>query len=689
MSLFAAPSKTGTRGDAYDRKKDRTIAKNRKATRKAQDIGALPPIENPDRRASAEGSFRAFLDTYFPHRFPLPWSGDHIEYIADIQRAVLEGGLQATALPRGSGKTTIAECAMIWGALTGRVPFGVLLGATKPASFELLDSIRTEFETNELLLADFPEACYPIRKLEGTNQKRMFFEGKPVRCKVMKEMILLPNLPGAKSAGAIIRTAGLTGRVRGMKYTRTDGSIVRPSFVIPDDPQTDKSARSDNAVAKLDRLIRGAVLGLAGPGKAIAAVMPCTIIRRGDLADSYLDRQKNPDWHGRKSGLLKSMPTDMELWQQYWEIRANGLRAGDGGKAGNVFYKKHRTAMDAGAVANWPERYKPDELSAIQHFMNLYLTDRLAALAEYQNDPEDETKAAGEQLEPDVIIHRTNGHKRGVLPTAVEYFSVGIDVQKPLLYWSGVGSEVKPTSYVADYGTWPKQRTNLFDLRDASRTIQKAFPDADLPGQLYSALETLTAELIGREWVRSDGNRVRLGRIVIDARWQPDTVFKFCRQSPHRDILVPAMGVRTSQLYMDKKPSGGQKHGSTGDYKLQPAGAKPVRYLILDSSRWISRVVSMLRVPVGSTGAMTFFEAPPEHLRMISEHLCAEYAMVLTEKETHREIVQWQMRPGKTENHLLDATKLAVLGNYEQGTRESIDAPKSPGRHKGGGWADL
>src|SRR6185436_15824187 len=46
------------------------------------------------------------------------------------------------------------------------------------------------------------------------------------------------------ASGAIIKVAGITGRIRGMKFKRSDGQTVRPSLVVLDDPQTDESARS-------------------------------------------------------------------------------------------------------------------------------------------------------------------------------------------------------------------------------------------------------------------------------------------------------------------------------------------------------------------------------------------------------------------------------------------------------------
>ena len=85
---------------------------------------------------------------------------------------------------------------------------------------------------------------------------------------------MLPTIPGSNASGAIIKVAGITGRIRGMKFKRADGHSVRPSLVVLDDPQTDESARSISQCATRESILAGAVLGLAGPGKKIAGVMP-------------------------------------------------------------------------------------------------------------------------------------------------------------------------------------------------------------------------------------------------------------------------------------------------------------------------------------------------------------------------------------------------------------------------------
>ena len=218
----------------------------------------------------------------------------------------------------------------------------------------------------------------------------------------------MPTIPGSKASGAIIKVAGITGRIRGMKFKRADGQSVRPSLVVIDDPQTDESARSISQCATRESILAGAVLGLAGPGKKIAGVMPCTVIRPGDMADNILDRDKHPEWNGERTKMVYAFPANEKLWAKYAEIRAESLRARTrAGDEATEFYRHNREEMDAGAVIAWPERYNHDELSAIQHAMNLKLQDEAAFCAEYQNEPLPEETPQDDELTADQVAARS------------------------------------------------------------------------------------------------------------------------------------------------------------------------------------------------------------------------------------------------------------------------------------------
>ena len=114
-----------------------------------------------------------------------------------------------------------------------------------------------------------------------------------------------------------------------MKFKRSDGRSVRPSLVVIDDPQTSESAGSLEQTRKRVRVLAGDILGLAGPGLKISGIMPCTIIRPGDMADIILNRNTHPDWNGEKTKMVYKFPTNMKLWDEYAELRAEQFSEGN------------------------------------------------------------------------------------------------------------------------------------------------------------------------------------------------------------------------------------------------------------------------------------------------------------------------------------------------------------------------
>jgi hypothetical protein len=407
-------------GDPYESLKDRARARNAALSLAGRDIGVLPAVAAPERKARAASDFRFFCESYFPLTFSLPWSPDHHKVIAKIEQAVLRGGLFAVATPRGFGKSSLCECACIWAVLFGHREFICLIGSDEGHAMDMLDAIKMELDSNDLLAADFPEVTHPIRSLDGIANRcsGQLHQGERTHIGWTAREVILPTIAGSKASGAIIKVAGITGRIRGMKYKRADGRSVRPSLVVLDDPQTDESARSLSQCAARESILAGAVLGLAGPGTKISGIMPCTVIRPGDVADSILDRDKHPEWNGERTRIVYSFPSNEKLWKEYGQIRAESQRRGDVGEDATEFYRANRDAMDAGSQVAWAERYNPDEISAIQHAMNLRLRDEAAFFAKYQNEPLLATVQVEGELTADQIASKLNKVPRGTVPEA-------------------------------------------------------------------------------------------------------------------------------------------------------------------------------------------------------------------------------------------------------------------------------
>ena len=381
-------------------------------------------------------------------------------------------------MPRGSGKTSICERAAIWAALKGLREFIVIIGSEESAAEETLDAVKTELETNDRLLALFPEVCYPVRRLEGITNRSggQLFEGEQTRILWTKKKIVLPTIPGSLASGVIIKVAGLTGRIRGMKHQRPDGRSVRPSLVMLDDPQTDKSAASLPMSAQRERILAGAILGLAGPGKKIAAVCPCTVIRPGDMVDRLLDNERHPEWQGQRCKAVYAFPTNQKLWDQYADVYRACLRDKRPITAATDFYLAHRAEMDEGARVAWPERFNEDEASAVQHCMNLKLRDEEAFWAEQQQAPLVEKLGEAEQLTADQVLAKLNGYRRGLVPIDAHVLTSFIDVHDNLLYWAVFAWGDGFRGAIVDYGTHPRQDRAYYTLRDARPTLKDLCP---------------------------------------------------------------------------------------------------------------------------------------------------------------------------------------------------------------------
>ena len=657
------------RADAARRSSERSL--------EGRDIGELPAVENQERKESCRNDFKLFCETYFPEVYQLKWSDDHLRAIAKIQKSVLEGGLFALAMSRGSGKSSLTETAAIWAMLYGHREFVVLVGASESAALEMLDSIKTEFEVNEHIAADFPEVSYPIARLEGIANRcaGQLYKGERTRITWTANEIVLPTIAGAASSGVIVRVAGITGRIRGMKYKKPDGRTIRPEFVVIDDPQTSESADSVEQTRKRVRVLAGDILGLAGPGKKIAGIMPCTVIRPGDMAEQILDKTKHPEWNGERCKMIYQFPRNDELWERYADLRADELRECGTFERATEFYREHRAEMDEGAVVSWPDRYNYDEISAIQHAMNLKLTDEAAFWAEYQNEPLPEDLGTDEQLTVDGIVNKLNGHAQRTVPVSANHVTMFIDVQKTLLFYVVCAWDDDFTGYVIDYGAWPDQRRRYFTLGEANPTLQAKFPRSGLEGCLYGGLKALTEDYLSREFTRDDGAAMRIEKCLVDANWgqSTDVVYQFCRESAFANVIIPSHGKyigASSKPMSEYKKAVGDRVGH--NWRMPNIrGKRAVRHVVFDTNYWKSFVASRLLESMGDRGSLSLWGRSSEAHMLFAEHLTAEYR-VKTEGRGRR-VEEWKMRPDGADNHWWDglvgcAVAASMTGCVLEGT---------------------
>lgn len=641
---------------AYIAQKNRAKARNIELTRKGQDIAPLPAIKDPLRRTKADNSFRDFCECYFPRLFNLAWSPDHLKVIEKIERTVNNHETYAVAMPRGNGKTTLCQVAVIWAILTGKHQFVFLVASTAEYAGDMLANIKSHLAGNDLLLEDYPEAVYPVRKLEGETRRcgGQRYYGKQTLIGWNADELILPSIPGSRCSGALIRVAGITGNIRGASHVRHDGFLVRPTLAIIDDPQTDQSARSLAQVSERLKIINGAVTGLAGPKSRVAMIMPCTVICPGDLADQVLNREKNPQWQGERTKLIYELPKNKTLWDEYAKIQAESFRIGNNGKEATEFYRKNREKMDAGALVAWPERYNPDEISAVQYAMNLLIKNEAAFYAEYQNEPMTGTDNTDEQrLTVDDVAAKISGLKRGIVPLNANTLTAFIDVQEKLLYWTVAAWSDSFDGSIIDYGTFPDQRQTYFSTRNARFTLERVLKNTSLEGRIYTGLEKILEQLFSAEYVRQDGAAIKINQAMIDANWGASTeiVYQICRIAKYPVFPSHGKYIGAGSRPMNewqRKP--GDKRGLNWQMP-NAAGKRAVRHVIYDTNYWKSFVASRFLVEKGDPGGLSLFGRDPQEHRLFAEHVTAEYPVKTFGRG--RTVDEWKQRPN-TENHWFD-----------------------------------
>ena len=674
--------------EAYQRHKERTAARQRVASAGKREIGPIPEVEDPERRAACEQDLQLALETYFPDVFNLGWSHQHIEVIDALQTSLRDGGLFALGMPRGSGKTSLCVHAVILAMLFGWRKFLVLIGATAAAAYEMMDTFKMQIESNDLLLADFPEICYPVRCLEGipNRAKGQTVNGEQTRISWSgRKETIFPTIAGAKSSASIIRAVSLLGRVRGMNYVSSDGKSWRPDSFIGDDLQTDASAKKVQQVEKRENLLNGAVLGLAGPGKRIAGLATVTIVCKGDLADRLLDRRLNPHWHGRTYSLVERWPdkSAAEHWEHYAELREIDLAEGhDQLPKATKYYRQNMATMKVGAIVPWAQRREPHELDALQNAYNLKLSKPTTFDAEYQNNPPISNTAIGQVAcpESDQLVQRVNGYKRREIPRAASHLFAAIDVQQDVFFWKLVAMAEDFSGWVIDYGAWPEQPIgNYWTLNDLQYTTKMVTKIGDLEGSLYEGLDRLTKQLMSIDFTRDDGASMSIDRMIIDANWGPSTssVYSFCRQSQYNPLPFHGKGVSAKQQPIAARKKNPGERG--GEFWYQPAvrGTNTPRHVIADTNAIKTLLAQRLTIPIGSKGSWTLFQNSIAAHRMWADHLSAEFP--IETEGRGRKLYEWSLIPGR-DNHWLDCAvmiaTLALMHGCAPGQR--LAAPSSP-----------
>lgn len=664
----------GDEKSAYERHKQRAAERQAEIARAGRDIGAIPECADPDLKERMKNDLALFLKTCLPDSFCLPFSKNHKRMIPYFQSAFTKGEQVVFAAPRAEGKTTFSEGVSLWALLNGYTKFLIYVGASKEAAMESFESIRTELESNEKLVAYYPEIVYPIQKLEGqaNRAKGQLTEGKKTNIVWKADKIVLPTVEGSIASGSIFIACGYDGRLRGRHYKTADGQYLRPTAIIFDDVQKDKTGRNPANAEHLEQILKGVVKFLGKRGDKLTILVPGTRLNSTCFMSRMLDRKRNPSYQGLLMRAVYQFPKNLNLWKDYWDIwkeeaerleqlpePPDNIWTAAKEKA-QEFYRTHFDEMNEGAEISWPENKAPGDLTGLQSLMNLYLEDEAVFMCELQNEPQDQS-AAEKVLTPEVLFKKIINIKRGVIPINANRLTCGMDLQLNLIYWLVCAWGDGFSGHVVDWGTFPAQPYADFTTENAPVKLSDVFPGLSYEGQLYQGLAQICPALYAKTWTREDGAELKIERGLIDANWSrtTETVLTYLHRTPELPIY-PSRGKKpgTGSFYPPKN-----KMASKTAYsfltRLQPGELKQTVWI--DTNKAKSAALGGLYKPQGERGTITLPTTKRVDYENLFDHFTSQYIEKWQTGELQFDI--WKIKPGRTEDHWWDCLTLNIVAN--------------------------
>lgn len=597
-----------------------------------------PPPKDYAARCEAEKDLAVWVKRYAPEAFCLNWAGFHLTTLHKLQVGIENGGFQAIALPRGSGKTTMCKWAALWALCTGHKDFVLFVCATGRKGEAMIRDVKSILRFNPHLYDDYPEICAPIRELEGVTMRAstQTAYGEPTMIDLGAGKLVMPTskrvdehgeMHDNPASGSIIWSTGITGDIRGAQITTPDGQVLRPNFVIGDDPQTRESAKSKDQTTFRIQSILGDIGGSEGTEIPITIAIPCTIIYRGDLADQLLDTDLHPDFRGECHPLLTKLPDNMELWEDYNKERIAGLEEDDNGKRADAYYVKNQKALDEGIDATWQERTL-GRVSATQYAMDKYFTlGKNSFMAEYQNQPEDLVTLY--DINEKLVMTRTNGFRRNDVPENVQVICGFADINRAGLHWCLTGFTDPLTGHILDYGKYPK-RGDLWRANANQVEIRKA---------IHEGLENLL-QYVNSLKLTKGKDVTKPNVFLIDAGYESEAVYNFVRFAQFPFSVLASRGVAHHRYNQNHKTAvaNSQRDG------CHQADSNHHQFLVHDACRWREFTQKGFLSVVGAPGSCSIYGTKGNEHRVFAEHLCAEKLVDVAVGDTGK-VYKWATSP--------------------------------------------
>ena len=642
---------------------------DRQASIDAQMAEAIKAI-NWRRRNRASKSLVDFVRTYMIGLMIDDKPEDmYIEALREMEAALEQARPYNIELPRGSGKTSAAQMAVVYLLATGRRKFCVVVSANHSQAQSIIrDIFRAVIETDASFGLDFPELALPFQLLEGSYRRRQLYKGISTNVSKTASQITFARLRDDNgnelpTSQSTIVCRGITSGVRGLKSGK-----LRPDFVLLDDLQSHESAESAEQVDKILQIIRKDVMGLQGKGN-MNVLMTSTPIAPDDLCAKI---EQDPNWKTTKYKAIMEWPKDIiehpddGLWAQYFRLFDSENAEDKPHDGSREFYRKHRKAMDAGTVLFAPHRFKPEEhISALQAL--LIRRHEMGAAA----------FAAEMQMQVQRYSFALDIQPKDVLAKIVDL--------PPLTIPDGTVLTVASSDLNVSYAI--TTTVVAFD-RDMTahvvwHELTKCRIDSKLPEPEYNNSVICALTGLGKHLA---GLGISIDAWGIDGSGIPfNAVCRFAKSSAKvcgiracamlgraNHMFNPYVRSRLRDALYDTVLAGDpQEHVQSG------AGAK---YIIWNADKWRSTAQKAILAPYPTQGGLTLYKADPDEQVEFANQLCNERLKYIQHKGDGRDIYHWAT---KEPHDYLDSVgqAFAVAASQGIGGGEIKAPPKGSAAH--------
>ena len=249
--------------------------------------------------------------------------------------------------PRGHAKSTIVDLVYLaWEIVHKRVKFVLLISDTYSQSTLFLDTLKAEFESNELLKN---------------------FYGNMVSSSWAEDEIVVN--------GIMVKALGAGMKVRGLKYHES-----RPDLIIVDDLENDELVESKERRAKLERWVNAALIpSMTKEGRIIFIG---TILHYDSILAKLLSKDKYLEFNKKT---YKAITDNVPLWKEHLnlieleKIKQDYIAKGQG----YLFYREYQNEPVSDEYRKFKlEKFKYyEDKELLAYSLNNYITiDRAYSL---------------------------------------------------------------------------------------------------------------------------------------------------------------------------------------------------------------------------------------------------------------------------------------------------------------------